>query len=587
MAMTTLQLSQREEHLLVAALSPQGAVAAASWQEWVSQVKLEDAHYSEVRLLPAVYANLSRVGPSLKLAHKLRGNASYTFTKNLLLAQGCMPIIEELGRHSPVLLAKGIGICIRFDAWWSRAIRDVDIHVQRQSLDKVCDVLAQSGWIPKYGMTQASLVHRSSLRRDSWNFTKGALDLDIHWRVKSGPQENWLLTQMWASAEHAECFGRTLLLQSPELALITSLNHGFIAGDHGDALQAIVDTAWLLPLCRADPLIDLLSKSCMMEQFSDVILILQKIGPSETVSRYHRRLFGVERNEAEEVTCAVGRGLSSSRPQMEKEILRQPARYQLWEALGRSSRIERLLLRFTGPFSRPLTQPARFKDDYDLRDCEAMDRVAGPGWGWPEPGNTCFWSDRADARFLIPLRHTGDHLIVLGISENRFDSPNACINVFGNGIFLASINLRERLSTSEYCLVVPRWVLFGPWLELSLRPKPYLGEEAVSSGSYSLKRSLPVRRLRVLDMQQMSDFLSGDYVPQLYLTILKGQEPQASKFARIKQRMEHSRFRNAPEIPSDFDPVLYVVSHPDLLEHEVDPYEHLVKHGRHEGRLWR
>src|SRR5260370_24395318 len=190
--MTTLQLSRREERLLGAALSPEGAVAAASWEEWASEIRLEDAPYSEVRLLPAVYANLSRVAPSLKLADKLRGNASYTFTKNLLLAHGCVPIIEELSRHSPVLLTKGIGICIRFDAWWSRATRDVDIHVGLQSLDKACEVLAQSGWTPKYGMTRASLVHRSSLRRDSWNFTKGDLDVDIHWRVKSGPEENWL-----------------------------------------------------------------------------------------------------------------------------------------------------------------------------------------------------------------------------------------------------------------------------------------------------------------------------------------------------------------------------------------------------------
>ena len=129
-------------------------------------------------------------------------------------------------------------------------------------------------------------------------------------------------------------------------------------------------------------------------------------------------------------------------------------------------------------------------------------------------------------------------------------------------------------------------MLFGPWVELSLRPKPYLGDKAVSSTNYSLKRSLPVRRLRVLDMQQMSDFLSGDYVPQLYLTILKGQEPQSGKFERIKRRMENSPFRSDHEIPPGFDPILYVLSYPDLLERELDPYEHYVKHGRHEGRLW-
>jgi hypothetical protein len=51
--------------------------------------------------------------------------------------------------------------------------------------------------------------------------------------------------------------------------------------------------------------------------------------------------------------------------------------------------------------------------------------------------------------------------------------------------------------------------------------------------------------------------------------------------------MEHSPFRNTPEIPAGFDPVLYVLSYPDLFEHEVDPYEHFVNYGKREGRMWR
>ena len=408
-------------------------------------------------------------------------------------------------------------------------------------------------------------MYRSSLRRDSWNFTKGDLDVDIHWRVKSDPGESWVAKQMWASAERAQFLGRTLLLQSPELALVTSLNHGFNTGDqsdHGDALQTVVDVAWLLPLCKTDFLIGLLNKSGLFEQFKDLISILQRIGLSETVPHDHRNLLGATRNEPNGVDCVGDRGLARLRPKTERKILRQPFRYRLWELFGRKSRIERLLLRFTGPFSKPLTRPEIFNNEYDLRDCEVMDRVAGPGWGWPTPWDACFWSDRADARFLIPLRHTGDHLLILGLAETRFHSANACVNVFANGIFLRNINFRERLLTSEYCFLVPRSVLFGPWVELSLRPKPYLGDKAVSSTNYSLKRSLPVRRLRVLDMQQMSDFLSGGYVPQLYLTILKGQEPQSGKFERIKRRMENSPFRSDHEIPpgirSDF--VCFIVS---------------------------
>lgn len=131
-----------------------------------------------------------------------------------------------------------------------------------------------------------------------------------------------------------------------------------------------------------------------------------------------------------------------------------------------------LLLRWTGPFSKPLAYSGAFKEDYDLRDCAVIDQVGGPGWGWPEPEHTCFWSDRADARLLIPLSNQSDHLIVLGIAEHRLDSPNARIAVFASGSYLATFDFTARMATSEYCLFVPRHIIFGPWVEISLRPQP-------------------------------------------------------------------------------------------------------------------
>jgi FkbM family methyltransferase len=73
---------------------------------------------------------------------------------------------------------------------------------------------------------------------------------------------------------------------------------------------------------------------------------------------------------------------------------------------------------------------------------------------------------------------------------------------------------------------------------------------------------------------------------KLCSTILSAKEPEASKFERIKKKIESSSYRNATELPADFDPAFYILSHADLFEHEVDPYEHFVNHGRHEKRRW-
>ena len=589
--MTELHLSSREELLLTAALNPDSGIVVASWHDWISQIKIEDAPYAELRLLPAVYAHLSRIAPSLQLSNKLRGNARATFTQNNLIAHEGLPAIDELSRHTPIMVAKGLAMCIRFDVWSSRTMGDLDIHVPFESLEKVCKALAQSGWTPKYGMTWASLVHRSSLRRDSWNCTKGRVDLDLHWRFKEGPAENWLGRCMWASAERVEFRGRTLLVQSPEFAFMSSLIHAYMLGTHADALQTIVDSSSLLPICKANVLIPLLGKADLFTPFRDLVSILGRVGLSETVSNgwgYRRAFSDKVYNGGDEAGAPGSPIRRSSRPRTktEKAVLHRPICYRLWESFGRKARIERLIIRLIGPFSKPLTYSGACNDKYDLRECDVIDQIGGPGWSWPEPEHTCFWSDLPDARLLIPLRHCGDHLIVLEVSEHRASSPNPRISIFANGTHMATLDFRERMSTA-FCMIVPRRVLSGPWVELSLRPKPYLAHEMEYSGVYSARRSVPARWLRVFDMQQLSEFFSAHPASQLQLKILKSEEPQVSKFDRIKNKIANSPYRNSSEIPADFDPILYVLSYADLFEHEVDPYEHFVCYGKSERRSWR
>jgi len=397
-----------------------------------------------------------------------------------------------------------------------------------------------------------------------------------------GSTDHWLEQNMWVSAEPAEFLGRKVLLQSSEFAFVTSLHHGFVVGTRGDALQTIVDAALLLPVCKADALLPLLGKADLLGQFRDLISILQQVGLSEIGSQQYRSVLDSACDKRDEDHSMMDIRQTAPKLETEKAVLRRPARYCAWEALGRKARIERLMLRLTGPFSKPLAWSGAFQEEYDLRDCKTIDQIGGPGWRWPEPTHTCFWSDRADARLLIPLRHVGDHLIVLGLAEERLVSANSCVDVFANGAYLSSLDFKAHMANSEYCLFVSRRVLFGPWIELSFRPRPYAGDNGTG-----LALSVPAERLRVLDMQQMSEHFSSHKVPLLHLAILAGEEPQAGKLARIKGKMQSSPFRNDRELPPDFDPLLYVLSYADLFEHEVDPYAHFLHYGRHEGRLWR
>ena len=570
--MTGFQLSEREELLLKAALNPSVAIARQSWENWASQGAIENAPHHELRLLPAVYAHLSSIAPTFRLPSKLRGKAKAIFTRSNLLASATLPMINELGRHSPVMLTKGLAMCIRFGTWSSRPMADVDIHVPFRSLETVCASLANSGWTPRYGMTLQSLIHRTSLHRDSWNFTKGAADIDLHWRPRTGPEENWLTKEMWQSGERFEFRGQSLLLQSPEFALVSSLWHGVVQGDRGDALQTIVDAVLLLPVCRSDRLAILLEKSDLLGPFRELMLILERVGARAILPKFAFETAG---------TYEPAPGKWRYKPKTERSLLRRPLLYKLWNLLGKKSSLERLILRTSGPFSKPLSGKAPVRSDYDLSDCGTLDEVGGPGWSWPHSG--CFWSNGFDARLLIPLQHVGDYLVLLGLGGNL--SPDSRFYVFANGYPVTRINF-SKVHAADYCLIIPRNLLFGPWIELSLRPQP-AGREDIHAFSVPARRLRVLDLNRVIDVHEMAEFCGLEKPKSLYLKILNGNEPEASKFARIKQRIETSAHRASPDLPHDFDPIAYVISYPDLFEHEVDPYEHYISSGRREGRFYR
>jgi hypothetical protein len=296
-------------------------------------------------------------------------------------------------------------------------------------------------------------------------------------------------------------------------------------------------------------------------------------------------------HDADQSNDAPGRPGSTAAagfvPGEERTLLRHPGLYRLWQRTGRKARIERLLLRLAGPFSKPPKGSDTFRADYDLRDCAVMDQIGGPGWGWPEPERTCFWSDRADARLLVPLRGFEDYMVAIGFSDSRTSTPNFSVNVFANGHFMTTMDLRHDVTTSSYCFLVSRTILSGPWVELSFRPQPYLGPQHIIPETYGLMRSVPVKRLQVFEAQRANRILSHEDISQLHLRVLGGGEPEASRFMRIRDRIENSLYRDSKALPEGFDPVFYVLSNRDLFDAEVDPYEHFVKVGREQGRRWR
>jgi Uncharacterised nucleotidyltransferase len=578
-----LAVTKREALLLKSALCPDPKVACESWKKWSAKTTLENASQSELRLLPAVYRHLARIEPKLELPQKLRGNARATFTRNQLLVRESLLAFSAVSAEVPIILTKGIAFCVQFDSWSWRVMHDIDFHIPYEKLGRAVGILSTAGWTPKYGMTWASLQHRSSLRRNSWNLTKDNGEIDIHWRCANGESELWLEQAFWSTARSAQLLGHSVSVPSAEFSLAASLQHGFGEGNRGDALQTIVDAAAWLSLCSSTTLAEIFERAQLWQQYTRVSEILSSVGLGKLLPT-------MSTAASLSLRPLVASLIQVSRPKIEARLLRKPQIYRLWGRFGHRPRVERLLLRLGGPFSRPLLASGTARDDYDLSDCAVMDEIGGPGWSWPEPEHTCFWSDRADNRLLIPLNGADDHFIVLTLAGDSFGSPNPTVFVFANGEFIGVLELSKGRKgvNSEYGLLIPKRLLFGPWVELSFRPKDYKGQlrHLSSVDQYPLQRSLPPSRLRVFRADRMAEHFSSWGVSPLALglKVLRREQPETAKFDRITAKIAASQFRGDTRLPPDFDPVAYMLLYADLFAAEVDPYEHFINWGKNEGR---
>lgn len=571
--MPDFALTGREADLVHAALAADRTTAVSAWESWTGSVILEEAPHAELRLLPTAHHNLSKIAPDFALPPKLRGKARATFTFNRLISHESLPALRALTRIAPLIVAKGAAFCTRFNAWSFRQTGDIDVHVRRRHLIRSIDTLTASGWTPKYGMTALSLKYRTPLRRNGWNLTKQNGDIDLHWRLLDCAGARKVASRFWDTAEANDFFGVRVLMPSPEFSVVGALQHGFAEGTRSDALQAVVDCWHWLSLCDREKLKDAIA-----------------LTGTEDLARLLAAAFNAARMPLDGPVLNLPDSRSSPKPpgavrrkiRRDKFVIRHRRLYDLWERLGRRRLLERLMLRYLGPFSKPLARSTDSRSEYDLRDCAVMDEIGGPGWGWPEPEHTCFWSDQADNRLLVNLPAVRDYIAIFSVSIAARGSPNPRVSVVVNGRPAREVEFRSE-SRTKFAILIPRSYLFGLWAEFSFRPIAF---DARKFSAYEERRCLPAIRLQIIPAERASAAFAVKDPTHLHRKVDGGEEPYYSKFKRVELKIRESAYKNDPRLPVDFDPVSYVLLHEDLLNAEVDPYWHFIVAGHGEGRPW-
>jgi hypothetical protein len=148
--MRTAHLPDDNHVLLLKAGLSASQEAVDAWSAWQSRTRWETEPIDEasVRMLPLVYASLSRIDPSLPGLSRLRGWHRRSWLENRRLVHLATPGIRSLVQAGHrVMVLKGTALTLRYyDDPGGRSMKDVDLLVHEARVFDALDILETHGW---------------------------------------------------------------------------------------------------------------------------------------------------------------------------------------------------------------------------------------------------------------------------------------------------------------------------------------------------------------------------------------------------------------------------------------------------------
>jgi hypothetical protein len=176
----------QQELLLRAALLP-GAAAQAAWQQWRTEVDVEEDHLDlgSFRLLPLVYHNLHKQGIDDPLMGRLKGMHRRAWVMNQLQFQACTQVLQSFHAAGiATLVLKGAALlCRYYPDQGVRPMGDFDVLVPKRQVVQAIEVLDQLGWQPVGHPREGLTPDYFAIRHAQGFANPTGRQLDLHWHV--------------------------------------------------------------------------------------------------------------------------------------------------------------------------------------------------------------------------------------------------------------------------------------------------------------------------------------------------------------------------------------------------------------------
>jgi hypothetical protein len=496
--MKFISISDGQLLLLKAALNNNRNIALNAWRKWIKNSSIETAPDSELRILPSVYNNISKLNPSASLPIKINGQMKHIYTKNYLHLDVVLKLSKLFKKKNiNIIFGKGINICQRFNLFSTRRMGDIDFYINENQFIKACNILEKDSWTltDPMRMTWDCLTGRFLTRGKSINVTKNYngidVQIDLHWRLYTTEKNSELYKQKMNMAEATKIKNQIIYLDNIEFATLNSIEHGIFTGvDSSDQSQMILDLAKLLPASNKKKLLNLLNKSSFLKYnknislfFTELKSIYKKIGldikvPEVRINLLNNTLFiinNIFRNDNHKVSTFnnsfLRRIITNIKlilfSENEKSLVNYPLKYFFWRILFNLSFFEKIIIKLYGPMSKTNNPKKVYFDSYNFYNCAMMKLVGGPGWAYPfkSQNDDGFWGDRTDCRMLFFLEEKENYKISIFLSKLQNDPIYLNIKVYANGFFLGKIS--NNFDSNDF--IIYKNFLTNNWVEISLR----------------------------------------------------------------------------------------------------------------------
>jgi hypothetical protein len=361
----------RFEILALKAATSEKKEASSSWNELMSEFSFDEIESSITRIFPSIFSNLdSSKQATIPEYNRLKGSYKHTWAKNSAFIHKITPLVKKLKDakiHYVVLKGGALNFINEStrNRIGDRIMGDIDILIRKKDFASIQEILRNLGYVQKF---TAMCTHNKlkSKISDIDFINDDGTEIDIHILESRFP--NNLFKEIYNNYFQIDIAStKKVNVPIPELILCHALIHAKVGLQISDKTQGIIDVNNIVKKCNNKILTKYIHKLGILNLIEDYNLQIRNLGidaisiKKSKVRNFYYKIQNMFRDLKVKVIIFKRTihgnyiNLSSMKMIYRSYTGSKKFIYIVWLYLGKLWQIERTIIKFLGPFYRPVS----------------------------------------------------------------------------------------------------------------------------------------------------------------------------------------------------------------------------------------